>query len=554
MLTYSFEKIGKESLYEYLYKCIRRDILTGKIQAGEKLPSKRSFARNLGVSVITVENAYAQLVAEGYISSVPKSGYYAANLPWILERKEEAQRFPEPGKREAEEAQRFPEPGKREAEKARRFPEPGKREAEKAQRFPEPGKRALEEKEFPGAAWRKDAEETSFSAETKKAVCTAGQIREKGEASILADLVSSRTDPAQFPFAVWAKLLRRVLSEQQEELMENAPGAGVRKLRQAIAEYLGQYQGMQVSEEQLFIGAGTEYLYGLLIQLLGQEKIYGLEDPGYLKTGRIYESHQVKTVYIPMDERGMQPKELEKSGADVIHLSPSHHYPTGITMPIGRRYELLSWAEEKEGRYIIEDDYDCEFRLAGRPIPPLQSIDQKGKVIYMNTFTKSLASTIRISYMVLPWELLQRFREKLGFYACTVSNFEQYTLAEFIGGGYFDKHINRKRNYYRSKRDRLLAAVGGSGLGDRVRIHGADAGLHFLMEVDTELTDRELVSRAEREGIRIACLSQYFYQGEKDLAAGYHHQVLINYGALEEDKIPLVVRGLSRAWFGEQDP
>ena len=137
-----------------------------------------------------------------------------------------------------------------------------------------------------------------------------------------------------------------------------------------------------------------------------------------------------------MDERGMQPKELEKSGADVIHLSPSHHYPTGITMPIGRRYELLSWAEEKEGRYIIEDDYDCEFRLAGRPIPPLQSIDQKGKVIYMNTFTKSLASTIRISYMVLPWELLQRFREKLGFYACTVSNFEQYTLAEFIGDVY----------------------------------------------------------------------------------------------------------------------
>ena len=525
MLTYSFENIGKESLYEYLYKCIRRDILSGKIQAGEKLPSKRSFARNLGISVITVENAYAQLAAEGYIRSVPKSGYYAENLPWILESEEEAQHFE----------------GRR------------KKASEEGRHVGELRKKDPEEKEFSGRMGRKDAEEISVFAETKKAVCTTGRIREKEEVPVLADLVSSRTDPAQFPFAVWAKLLRRVLSEQQAELMENAPGAGVGKLRQAIAEYLSQYQGMQVSEEQIFIGAGTEYLYGLLIQLLGQEKIYGLEDPGYLKTGRIYESHQVKTVYISMDEGGIQLRELEKSGADVIHISPSHHYPTGITMPIGRRYELLGWAGEKEERYIIEDDYDCEFRLAGRPIPPLQSIDQKGKVIYMNTFTKSLASTIRISYMVLPWGLLERFREKLGFYACTVSNFEQYTLAEFIGGGYFDKHINRKRNYYRSKRDRILAAVEASGLGGKVRTHGADAGLHFLMEVDTELTDWELVRRAEEEGIHIACLSQYFYQGERKQEERYPHQVLINYGALETEKIPLVVQRLNRAWFGKPE-
>lgn len=507
MLTYSFEKIGKESLYEYLYKCIRQDILSGKIRAGEKLPSKRSFARNLGISVITVENAYAQLVAEGYISSVPKSGYYAADLPWSADG--EGEIF---------------------------------------------GEKIPEERVFLEAHGKKRFEEETLLETRRKAVCAEGQLPEKQERPIFADLVNSRTDPAQFPFAVWARLLRRALSEQQAELMENAPGAGVRKLRQAIAEYLGQYQGMQVSEEQIFIGAGTEYLYGLLIQLLGQDKIYGLEDPGYLKTGKIYESHQVKTLYIPMDKQGIQPEELEERGVDVIHISPSHHYPTGITMPIGRRYELLQWAGRKEGRYIIEDDYDCEFRLAGRPIPPLQSIDPKGRVIYMNTFTKSLASTIRISYMVLPWELLSKFQEKLGFYACTVSNFEQYTLAEFIGGGYFDKHINRKRNYYRGKRDQLLEAIRVSGLGDRVRIHGADAGLHFLMEVDTKLTDRELVERAKGEGIHTACLSQYFYEGGESEAGRYPHQVLINYGALEEEKLPLVAEGLYRAWFGEGEP
>lgn len=470
MLTYSFEDMGNDSLYEYLYKCIRRDILSGRIKAGEKLPSKRSFAKNLGVSTITVENAYAQLQAEGYLYSVPKSGYYAAEIKQYL----------------------------------------------------------LTPSEAGGEEERKAASGIPVSLPEE----------------CLVDLVNSRVNPKQFPFTIWARLLREVLSEKREALMTKAPGAGVWELRQAIADYLLEYQGMQVQAGQIIIGAGTEYLYSLIIQLLGQDKVYALEDPGYVKAAEIYRSYGVKTAYIPMDESGVCINELRKNQADIVHISPSHHYPTGVTTPIGRRYELLAWANEEKERYILEDDYDCEFRLAGRPIPCLQSIDRQGKVIYMNTFTKSLTPTIRISYMVLPEKLMQRFEERLGFYACTVSNFEQYTLAEFIARGYFEKHINRMRNYYRGKRDELLKAIEEKLPADKVRISDSDAGLHFLMEVRTELPDEQLVRQAAGAGIRVACLSQYYYRSPGNL-----HKVVVNYSGLEKEQMQQMADRLCAAWF-----
>ena len=342
MLTYSFSKIGSESLYMYLYKCIREDILTGKITPGTKLPSKRSFAENLGVSVITVENAYAQLVSEGYVYALPKKGFFAANLE--------------------------------------KSTAPQKKENPRTQ-MPVPPK-------------------------------------------YFADFSSSRTDPQNFPFATWAKLMREIISEKSAELMVNAPCGGVFELRCAIAEHLREFRGIDADPNCIVVGAGTEYLYGLLIQLLGFDKVYALEDPGYRKIAQVYESYGVQYRFTPMDKEGIDPKALEKSGADILHISPSHHFPTGIVTPIARRYTLLDWAAQSENRYIIEDDYDSEFRLTGKPIPALQSIDSADRVIYMNTFSKSLASTIRISYMVLPTALAEAFYKNLGFYACTVSNLE----------------------------------------------------------------------------------------------------------------------------------
>ena len=261
MLTYSFSKIGSESLYMYLYKCIREDILTGKIMPGTKLPSKRSFAENLGVSVITVENAYAQLVSEGYVYALPKKGFFAANLE--------------------------------------KSTAPQKKESPRTQ-MPVPPK-------------------------------------------YFADFSSSRTDPQNFPFATWAKLMREIISEKSAELMVNAPCGGVFELRCAIAEHLREFRGIDADPNCIVVGAGTEYLYGLLIQLLGFDKVYALEDPGYRKIAQVYESYGVQYRFTPMDKEGIDPKALEKSGADILHISPSHHFPTGIVTPIARRYTLLDW-------------------------------------------------------------------------------------------------------------------------------------------------------------------------------------------------------------------
>ncbi|WP_010243095.1 MocR-like pyridoxine biosynthesis transcription factor PdxR [Acetivibrio cellulolyticus] len=462
MLTYSFASLGSDSLYQHLYKCIKNDILQGVLAPGGKIPSKRSFAKNLNISTITIENAYAQLMAEGYIYSIPKKGYFVSDI--------------------------------------------------------------------------------TNSISPKAELNSENIIAAANQSEYFADFLSNRTNHANFPFSIWAKIMREIISEESEALMTNPPCGGIIELRQAISDYLHEFRGMNVSPNQIIIGAGTEYLYGLLIQLLGHDKKFGVEDPGYKKIAQIYSSNSVKCHFIPLDENGISIPALEESLADIVHISPSHHYPTGIITPISRRYELLGWASKSESRYIIEDDYDCEFRLLGKPIPALQSIDVMEKVIYMNTFTKSLASTIRISYMILPEHLLDRFYSKLGFYSCTVSNFEQYTLAKFIKNGYFEKHINRMRNFYRNQRDAILQCIKNSPLSSSVKIKEEDSGLHFLMHINTSLSDETIIHRAEQEGLRISCLSQYYH---KDIP-GAEHTLIINYSGIEPNKIQEAIDRLSK--------
>lgn len=460
MLTYSFENIGHTPLYEHLYKCIKNDIMNGTLPAGTKLPSKRSFASNLGVSAITVENAYAQLLSEGYIYSRPKKGYYVSTFSRSL----------------------------------------------------------LPPQAMP---------------ETAVALPEARPV-------FFADFSSNQTRPDNFPFSVWAKLMRETMQERNSELMTKPPCGGIFELREAIASHLKQFRDMQVQPEQIFVGAGTEYLYGLLVQLLGFDKVYAIENPGYEKIAQIYESYQVRRRFIDMDDCGIRMDRLEESGADVVHISPSHHFPTGIITPVSRRYELLGWAAKSDSRYIIEDDYDSEFRLTGKPIPALQSIDLMEKVIYINTFSKSLTSTMRISYMVLPPGLAQRFLEQMSFYSCTVSNFEQYALMRFIREGYLEKHINRMRNYYHRQRDALLDAIKKSPLSSRVTITEEDSGLHFLMKIDTALSDTELMEKAREKGLRLTALSRYYHRPDSDV----EHIFIINYSYLETEHIPEAIRRL----------
>ena len=243
-----------------------------------------------------------------------------------------------------------------------------------------------------------------------------------------------------------------------------------------------------------------------------------------------------------MDKEGVEVSQLEEKKVDIVHISPSHHYPTGIVMPISRRYELLGWAAKGEGKYIIEDDYDSELRLGGKPIPTLQSIDISEKVIYMNTFTKTLASTVRISYMILPRPLLEQFYQKLSFYSCTVSNFEQYTLDLFIKEGYFEKHINRLRNYYQNKKNGFLSAIRDSGLHKCVEISGEEAGVHFLMKLKTEKAEENVMELAKAQGIKLSPLSKFYYEKK----AGIENTYVMNYSSVDMEQIGKIVRGLEK--------
>lgn len=451
MLTYVFDN-SDTPLYEQVYKHIKSDIISGILSPGEKLPSKRSFARNNGISTITIQNAYDQLISEGYVFTVPKKGYYVANI-------NEMSRVPAG---------------------------------------------------------------TSIKLDIK--------VPEK-PAKFRFDLSNNKINPDNFPFSIWAKLLRETMSERSRELMEVSPTGGIYELRAAIADYLKSFRGMLVDPDQIVIGAGTEYLYGLLIQILGKNKKYCIENPGYKKLAQIYKQYHIECGFADIDDSGISVDSLHKSGADIAHISPNHHFPTGITMPANRRYEVLAWANEEAGRYIIEDDYDSEFRTNGKPLPTLFSIDACEKVIYMNTFSKSLTPTIRISYMILPVHLANIFYSRLSFYSCTVSNFEQYTLASFIDRGYFEKHINRMRLYYIRQRKRLISCIENSSLKDKCEIIENESGLHFLLRLRTDIPDEVLKEKMKESGIKIQSLTEFYLSDE----GAKEHYFIINYSNIDPD-------------------
>ena len=342
----------------------------------------------------------------------------------------------------------------------------------------------------------------------------------------LLDLTGTGTE--QFPFSVWSRLQREVMLDYGETLLLPLPNQGISVLRQAIARHLTDFRGMQVDPESILIGAGTDFLYNLLIQLLGREKVYAVEEPGYGKIRKIYAANGVDCVSAPMDIQGVLPEAL--GGADVLHCSPSHHFPTGLVTPVSRRLALLDWVGTD--KWIIEDDYDSEFRFDAHPMPAMQSLDRQGRVIYMNTFSKTLAPSIRISYMVLPPALMARFRQELGFYSCTVASFEQYTLARFLSRGYFEKHINRMRKFYRSRRNALVSLLETCPFAGRLTILEQDAGLHFLLKVDTDRSDQEMRALLASAGIRVHTLSEYYHDSRED-----RHCLVVNYAGIREEEV-----------------
>ena len=464
---------AKAPLYEKIYEYIKNEIVDGKISRGEKLPSTRLLAKNLSVSRSTVELAYDQLLAEGYIEAEPYRGYFVCDIEALYQLEQ---------------------------------------------------RNHIQEKLQAGQSWQ-----PGWKTEIKHG---AGSSKQKE-----IDFSPYTIDTQNFPYNVWRKLHKNVLLDDREEILLSGDGQGDYELRVAIADYLHQARGVNCVAEQIIIGAGNEYLELLLTQVLGEKKTVLMDDPTYLQAYRTFSNMGYLVKNIPAEQGSMPIEAVRRENADVLYVMPSHQFPLGTVMPLKQRLELLKWASEKEGRYLIEDDHDSEYRYKGKPIPSLQSIDHEEKVIYLGTFSKSIAPSLRISYMVLPQHLLKNYQNFCGFYSTTVSKIQQEVLREFISGGYFGRHLNKMRRIYKNKHDFLVSELKKRPWVENIA--GDNAGLHVLVQVDTQMSEEELCERAAEQGIHLMGLSEHYIHKPPVSKP----VILLGYGKPDEKKI---LEGLNR--------
>lgn len=357
MITYDLNRTGGKK-YHSLYRLLKEDIRAGILKPREKLPSKRTLAEHLGVSIITVEYAYRLLMEEGYVYARERSGYFVSPIDSMAP-------------------------------------------------IPAGGREALR---------------------------------------LLEDDPPAAGETPPFPYSLWFKTLREVMSKYGSRLVERSPNKGCAALRNAIAEYLLRYRGMHAQPEQIVIGSGSEQLYQAVVRMLGADKCYGIESPSYVQIQAVYEGMGAFVEPLPLGPDGIESRALAQTQANILHVTPFHSYPSGVTAPASKRYEYLRWTQSP-GRYIVEDDFDSEFFMPGKPLESLYSMDKQHRVIYINTFSKSLAPSMRMGYMILPPALIPVYDEKLGMYSCSVPLLEQYALAEFILNGHFERHLNRRRRH-----------------------------------------------------------------------------------------------------------
>jgi len=379
-----------------------------------------------------------------------------------------------------------------------------------------------------------------FVPSTPEAPPPLEEVREQP----LFDLSTGSVDQSLFPFRTWARIQKELLYSRPE-LLQHGHRQGDPNLRHALADYLCSYRGVVCGPEQVVVGAGMEYLLGLAAQLL-RGGVAAVENPGYDRTRTILENNGVPCHCVDIDGSGLSPEGLERSGANLCCVTPSHHFPTGVAMPAGRRSQLLRWAAAQPGRYILEDDYDAEFRFDMRPIPSLQGLSgDNGPVIYLCTFSKSLAPSIRIACMVLPRDLLPRYQAAFGSYANTVSRFEQQTLFRFLREGCFTRHLSRMRGAYKRRMEllaRTLEETFGQG---QIELRGRSTGLHLLLTLPHGPGEKHMVASALAHGVRLRGLSEY-YMARRERCQD--NTVVVGYASLADQDIPALARTLRDAW------
>ncbi|WP_346817626.1 PLP-dependent aminotransferase family protein [Bacillus paramobilis] len=460
-LTPNLNVNSKRALYVQLYEYIKKEIKDGTIPALTKLPTKRKLASYLQVSKNTVEAAYEQLLAEGYIESASRKGYFVCEIEQIIYV-------------EGSEAK---------------------------------------------------VEEVSFREE-----------------NYTFDFTQTGVDTDTFPFTTYRKLINDVWQPHNNELLFLGHPQGELSLREEIANYLYESRGVRCSASQIVLGAGTQILVKLLFQLLKGSK-YAVENPGYHRKMVVFEQGEKKVQMLSLDRDGICMADLENSDANVVFVTPSHQFPYGMIMPITRRSQLLQWAKKEEDRYIIEDDYDSEFRYSGKPIPALQGLDTDGKVIYMGTLSKALLPSLRMSYIVLPKNLIKKYQKEYLFYTQSVSRMDQEVIRKFLNEGYWEKHIHKMRVVYRKKRDRLVFEIE-KYFSNRVEVIGEDSGLHILLQVHNGMREEELIKEAAKYSIKIYPVSTYYKDGTAP-----ENVVLLGFAILSEDEIAKAIQLLHKAWY-----
>jgi GntR family transcriptional regulator/MocR family aminotransferase len=451
--TVQLDKNSEKPLYEQLYSHIANEIRLKNLKENERMPSKKALSSHLGISVNTVETAYSILVQEGYLQSIPRSGYYVCRVDEPI------------------------------------------------------------------------GHNISYSKKEPK------------KNTYRIDFKTNAVDFHAFPFATWSKLSKEIMYSSPELLNSGDP-QGDYILRESITKYLHEFRGVQCEPEQIIVGAGIEYLLMLLTKILDKNSVYAIENPGYRKTYEIIKDSEKKINYINVDNDGMITSDLTKTDSNIVYITPSHQFPTGSIMPIGRRFELISWASKSDNRYIIEDDYNSEFNFSAKPIPAVQGLLSSGKVIYMSTFSRTLAPSIRIAYMVLPWKLLEIYHKEFFVYSSTVSRFEQHTLSKFISEGYLQRHLNRIKNIYKKRRDMIISEL--KKLPYPVKIYGEHSGLHLLVQVNDA---DKILNAALKRGIRIYSLDDYFFTPVKEK----HNTLIIGYASCTEDDIKELIKIMSEA-------
>ncbi|MDO4555900.1 MAG: PLP-dependent aminotransferase family protein, partial [Lachnospiraceae bacterium] len=361
------------------------------------------------------------------------------------------------------------------------------------------------------------------------------------EVEWIIDFSPNGVDMEYFPYNRWRKLMKEALMDDNRELFQTGDPMGDFELRKTIRQYLHQSRGVSCQEEQILVGAGLDYLLLLLCQVLGPQRTVAMEEATYKQAYRIFLQMNYQIRPIPMDNMGISLDDLFKSDAQLVYVMPSHQFPTGTVMPVSRRNKLLSWAMLKEERYIIEDDYDSEFRYQGKPIPSLQAADPMGKVIYAGTFSKAIAPAIRVGYLVLPWKLLKEFKKRVGFFACSVSRIDQTVLEHFIKEGFFERHLNKMRGIYRSKHEYLLREL--KRMPKKIQVSGESAGLHVTLTLPEGCKEKEAVELAAEQGVKVYPFYDYFIGQEQK-----ENRIILGFARLSEDEIRDGVTLLLKAW------